>query len=85
MEQGCVRAGSQPFDRDRFFMTAYKAPTFADRQAAATAAREKALAKLKAKAPLDPAVVAERKAAAERKAVAAEEKRLAKIAEREAA
>ena len=66
-------------------MTAYKAPTFADRQAAAAAARDKALAKLKAKPPLDPELVAERKAAAERKQAAAEEKRLARIVEREAA
>jgi hypothetical protein len=39
-------------------MTAYKAPTFADRQAAAAAARDMALAKLKAKPPLDPELVA---------------------------
>ena len=66
-------------------MKAYKAPTFAERQAAAAAARDNALAKLKAKAPPDPATVQARVEAAERKRVAAEEKRAAKLAEREAA
>lgn len=44
-------------------MASYKAPTFEERTALARQAREQALAKLAAKAPLDPAVVAERKAA----------------------
>lgn len=46
-------------------MTGYKEPGLEARRAAAASARDKALAKLKAKAPLDPAVQAERIAAAE--------------------
>lgn len=61
-------------------MASYKAPTFEERTALAKAAREKALAKLAAKAPLDPAVVAERKAAAEAKAAAQAEKSAARKA-----
>ena len=69
-------------------MASYKDPTFEERTALAKAAREKALAKLAAKAPLDPAVVAERKAAAEARDKAAAEKSAAKkaaIAEAKAA
>lgn len=62
-------------------MASYKAPTFEERTALAQAAREKALAKLAAKAPLDPAVVAERKAVAEAKAAAQAEKSAARKAE----
>lgn len=66
-------------------MAGYKEPGFQDRVALANKAREAALAKLKAKAPIDPAVVAERIAKAqEREAAQAartaqkiEEKRLA--------
>ena len=46
-------------------MASYKDPTFEERTALARQAREKALAKLAARAPLDPAIVAERKAAQE--------------------
>jgi hypothetical protein len=46
-------------------MTAYKEPAFQDRVSAAAKARAEALARLKAKPPLDPAVVAERVARAQ--------------------
>jgi Family of unknown function (DUF6481) len=59
-------------------MASYKAPTFEERTALAKAAREKVLAKLAAKAPLDPAVVATRKAAAEAKAATQAEKSAAR-------
>lgn len=56
-------------------MAAYKEPGFDQRRAAAAAAREKALEKLKARAPIDPAVQAERIAAAEARESAKAEKR----------
>ncbi|WP_448664267.1 DUF6481 family protein [Sphingomonas sp. CJ20] len=43
----------------------YKIPTFQDRAALSAEAKKKALEKLRAKAPMDPAVVAERRAAQE--------------------
>jgi hypothetical protein len=66
-------------------MAGYKEPGFQDRVAAAAKARETALAKLKAKPPVDPAVMAERAAKAlereaalaQRAAERAEAKRLA--------
>ena len=66
-------------------MVSYKAPSFAERQASAAAARDKMLAKLRTRPPLDQAVVEERKQAAERKRLAAEEKRAARLADREQA
>ena len=74
-------------------MAGYKEPGFQDRVALAAKAREAALAKLKAKAPIDPAVVAERiaKAQAREAAQAAraaqklEDKRLAAEAKAAAA
>ncbi len=45
-------------------MAGYKEPGLEARRAAAASAREKAIAKLKARTPLDPAVQAERLAAA---------------------
>ncbi len=66
-------------------MPPYKAPSFADRQAAAAAARDKAIAKLKARPAPDPEVLEARRLAAERKRIAAEEARAAKEAAREAA
>lgn len=66
-------------------MSSYQAPSFEERRAAAEKAREKALAKLKARPAPSPEVLAERKAAAERKAIAAAERRAAKKAEKEAA
>lgn len=56
-------------------MAAYKEPGFDQRRAAAAAAREKALEKLKARAPVDPAVQAERIAAAQARETAQAEKR----------
>ena len=61
-------------------MATYKDPSFAERTALARQAREKALAKLAAKPPLDPAVVAERKAAQAAREQAQAEKSAAKKA-----
>ena len=46
---------------------AYKEPTFQDRAALAAQAKQKAIEKLKAKPPVDPAVAAARAAAREAK------------------
>lgn len=56
-------------------MAAYKEPGFDQRRAAAAAAREQALEKLKARAPIDPVVQAERIAAAAARENAKAEKR----------
>lgn len=75
---------------------AYKEPTFQDRAALAAQAKQKAIEKLKAKPPVDPAVAAARAAAREakeaaivkkreEKAAALEQARLDKIAKAEAA
>ena len=56
-------------------MAAYQEPGFDQRRAAASAARKKALEKLKARPPIDPAVQAERIAAAEARENAKAEKR----------
>ena len=62
-------------------MKRYKEPAFQDRINAAARARTEALAKLKAKPPIDEAVLAERAAAqAAKDAVAQEKRRLAKLA-----
>ena len=61
-------------------MATYKDPTFEERTALARQAREKALAKLSARAPLDPAVVAERKAAQQAREQATAEKSAARKA-----
>ena len=58
-------------------MAGYKEPDLNERRNAAAAEREKALAKLKAKPPVDPAVQAERMAAAEARAQVQAEKRAA--------
>jgi hypothetical protein len=77
-------------------MASYKEPSFKDRAALSAQAKQAALEKLKAKPPVDPAVVAERAAAraakeeaeaqkrAEKKA-AMEQAKLDKIAKAEAA
>lgn len=68
-------------------MASYKAPNFNERTALAAQAKQKALEALKAKVPLDPAVVEERKRAAEAKEAAkiaaAHEKKAAREAEKE--
>ena len=70
-------------------MMAYKDPGFQERQDRAAAAKKAAIEKLKAKPPVDEAVLAERRAAAEAKeaALAAEReaKKAARLAEKEAA
>jgi len=52
-------------------MTSYKQPDFAERAALARSAKQKALDQLRAKPPVDPAVLAERQAAAAAKEAAA--------------
>lgn len=59
-------------------MATYKDPGFQDRIKLAAEAREKALEKLRNKAPVDEAVMAARKAAADAKQAAAAEKRTAR-------
>lgn len=56
-------------------MVAYKEPGFAQRRATATQARDKALQQLKARAPIDPRVQAERIAAAQARASVQAQKR----------
>ncbi len=70
-------------------MMAYKDPGFQERQERAVAAKKAALEKMKAKPPVDEAVLAERLAAAEAKeaalAIEREAKKAARLAEKEAA
>jgi hypothetical protein len=66
-------------------MAGYKEPAFQDRVAAAAKAREAALARLKAKPPIDPAVVAERIEKERAREVAAAERAAQRAAELEAA
>lgn len=70
-------------------MMAYKDPGFQERQEKALAARKAALEKLKAKPPVDEALMAERRAIAEAKEAAAaaerEARKAARLAEKEAA
>ncbi|MEV9116392.1 DUF6481 family protein, partial [Klebsiella pneumoniae] len=77
-------------------MASYKEPSFKDRAALSADAKQRALEKLKAKPPVDPAVVAARAAAREakeaaeakkreEKKAAIEQARLEKIAKAEAA
>jgi hypothetical protein len=56
----------------------YKDPSFQDRLGAAGKAKQKALDKLKAKAPADPVIMAERRAAWEKQEQARSEERVAK-------
>jgi hypothetical protein len=66
-------------------MAKYKAPDFQERVALAARARTEALEKLKAKPPVDEAVVAARIAAREaREAAQLEKRRLARLAAEEA-
>jgi hypothetical protein len=66
-------------------MAGYKEPGFEDRVAAAAKAREAALAKLKAKPPVDPAVLAERAAKAREREAALAQRSAERAAAREAA
>ena len=59
-------------------MPAFKNPTFQDRQAAATLAKQKALDKLKAKPPVDEAVAAEQRRVWEAREAALAAERAAK-------
>ncbi len=66
-------------------MPAYKPQTFQERAALSAKSKQAALDKLRAKPPLDPAIVAERVAAAEAKEAAAAQARAEKQAAREQA
>lgn len=66
-------------------MRGFKAPDFNERAALSRQAKEKALAKLKAKPPVDEAVIAERAAARAKREAAELEKREAKRAAAEQA
>jgi hypothetical protein len=66
-------------------MSSYKDPAFQDRLASAAAAKQKALAQLRAKAPVDEAVLAERRQQAEARAAKLAEKQAAKKAIKEEA
>ena len=59
-------------------MASFTDPSFKDRTGAAAEAKRKALEQLRAKPPLDPAVVAERQAAHAAREAADEERRAAK-------
>ena len=61
-------------------MASYKEPSFKDRAALSAQAKQAALEKLKAKAPIDPAVAAERAAARAAKEAAEAEKKAARDA-----
>jgi soluble lytic murein transglycosylase-like protein len=66
-------------------MQGYKEPSFQDRVASASRAKDKALAKLRAKPPVDEAVHAEQKTRRlAREAAALEKSRLARLAREEA-
>ena len=64
-------------------MPSFKAPTFQERTALAAKAKQAALEKLKAKPPVDEAVLAERRAAVLAREAAPAKAREAKIAARE--
>ncbi len=66
-------------------MAGYKEPGFQDRVASAAKAREGALARLKAKPPVDPAIVAERVEKARLRELALAQRAADKAAERAAA
>ena len=61
-------------------MKQFKDPSFQDRQKSAADAKNKALEKLRTKAPLDPQVAADRREAAAKREARLEETRSAKIA-----
>jgi hypothetical protein len=66
-------------------MTSYKEPSFQERVAHATKAKEKALKQLRSRPPLDDKVVAERKAASLKRETAKAQKTAAKQATERAA
>lgn len=66
-------------------MAGYKTPDFNERTAAARAAKQSALDKLRNKPAADPAVIAERQATQAARAAAAAERRAARQREAEAA
>jgi hypothetical protein len=66
-------------------MTTYKVPSFQDRMANAAKAKEKALEQLRSRPPVDPQVLAERKAASLKREAAKAEKIAASKAAKQAA
>src|SRR5882757_4595490 len=66
-------------------MASYKEPSFKDRAALSAQAKQQALEKLKAKAPIDPAVAAERAAKRAAREVAEAQRRADKLAAAEQA
>jgi hypothetical protein len=83
----CTRSGHEPAHqantRETFkIMRPYKDPGFAERINRAAEAKQKALEKLRAKPPIDEAVIAERRAARLAKEARAAEAKAAKEAER---
>jgi hypothetical protein len=80
LAQPCVRAARPSLQDYSTTMASFKDPSFQDRTSSAAAAKQKALEALKAKPPIDEAVVAERLAAREAKELAEREKRAAKRA-----
>jgi hypothetical protein len=66
----CVRAARPSLQDYSTTMASFKDPTFQDRTSSAAAAKQKALEALRAKPPIDEAVVAERLAAREAKELA---------------
>lgn len=66
-------------------MKSYKDPAFQDRAASAAAAKQKALDQLRSKAPVDPALAEQRRAARLAREAAQAEKQAAKLAARQEA
>jgi hypothetical protein len=75
-----LRFDPPPFQHKDPFVAAYKDPSFQDRAAAATKARQAALDKFKAKPAVDPAVLEEKRLAREARERAVAEERAAKAA-----
>ena len=73
--------GYQHAESTTHFMASYKDPSFQERTALAAKAREKALAALASKAPIDPAIAAERETTRLAREAAAAEKSAARKAE----
>lgn len=66
-------------------MKSFQEPSFQDRVGRGAEAKQKALDKLRAKAPIDPSIVAAREAASVKREAAAAEKRATKKAAEDAA
>src|SRR3569623_1944816 len=82
---GGRRGRPDPSQSSGFDMAGYKTPDFNERAAAARAAKQSALEKLRNKPAADPAVIAERQATQAARAAAAAARRAARQRESEAA